>query len=63
MTEGVEVQGLSVRLGRRLALRDVSFALPEGASVAILGPNGGGKSTLLRALHAPPNPAPLRSEI
>lgn len=29
--------------------RDLDFALPEGASLAILGPNGRGKSSLLRA--------------
>jgi manganese/iron transport system ATP-binding protein/manganese/zinc/iron transport system ATP- binding protein len=32
------------------ALRDVSFAVPAGRLVAILGPNGGGKTTLFRAL-------------
>ena len=31
-------------------LRDVSFALPAGSIAAVLGPNGGGKTTLFRAL-------------
>ena len=31
-------------------LRDVSFALSPGTVVAVLGPNGGGKTTLFRAL-------------
>jgi ABC-type Mn2+/Zn2+ transport system ATPase subunit len=40
---------LSVSLGGRAALRNVSFELPQGASVALLGPNGAGKTTLFRA--------------
>lgn len=33
-----------------LALSDVSFSIPAGRMVAVLGPNGGGKTTLFRAL-------------
>lgn len=33
-----------------LALSDVSFTVPPGRMVAVLGPNGGGKTTLFRAL-------------
>jgi ABC-type Mn2+/Zn2+ transport system ATPase subunit len=32
------------------ALRDVSFAAPAGLRIGVLGPNGGGKTTLFRAL-------------
>ena len=32
------------------ALRDVSLSLPRGASAAIIGPNGGGKSTLMKLI-------------
>jgi ABC-2 type transport system ATP-binding protein len=34
--------------GRQIALADVSFALPGGSTVGLLGANGSGKSTLLR---------------
>ncbi len=34
--------------GRQIALADVSFAVPIGATVGLLGANGSGKSTLLR---------------
>jgi ABC-type Mn2+/Zn2+ transport system ATPase subunit len=47
----VEVRGLSGGYASGgEAIRDVSFAVPEGRLVAVLGPNGGGKTTLFRAL-------------
>jgi heme exporter protein A len=36
--------------GERVALRDISFTLPAGATVAVFGANGAGKTTLLRVL-------------
>ncbi|RUS20327.1 LOW QUALITY PROTEIN: P-loop containing nucleoside triphosphate hydrolase protein [Endogone sp. FLAS-F59071] len=32
------------------ALRNISFTIPKGATVALVGPSGGGKSTILRLL-------------
>jgi ABC-2 type transport system ATP-binding protein len=46
----VDVQGLSHRYGERVALRAVSLAAPAGCTYGLLGPNGGGKSTLFRVL-------------
>jgi ABC-type Mn2+/Zn2+ transport system ATPase subunit len=48
---GVRVEGLSAAYGTgAVALRDVTFAATGGQAVAVLGPNGGGKTTLFRAL-------------
>jgi branched-chain amino acid transport system ATP-binding protein len=47
----LEVEGLRVMYGGSvLALEDVSFSVPEGGAVALLGANGAGKSTALRAV-------------
>ena len=46
-TPAVIVNAVSHRYGKTEALRDVSFALPAGATVGFIGPDGVGKSTLL----------------
>ncbi len=46
----IELDGLTRRYGERVALQDVSLALPAGATLVVFGPNGAGKSTLLRVL-------------
>lgn len=46
----LEVTGLSVRFGRNIIVKDLSFSVARGASLAIIGPNGSGKTVLFRAL-------------
>jgi iron complex transport system ATP-binding protein len=46
----LSIEALSVALGRRTVVRDVSARLEAGSLVGIVGPNGAGKSTLLRAM-------------
>lgn len=41
---------LTVRIGKKVLLDDVSFALSEGSLLAVVGPSGCGKSTLVKAL-------------
>src|SRR5690606_13760869 len=42
--------GLARRFGRRWALRGVSFRIELGEAAALVGRNGGGKTTLLRVV-------------
>ncbi|RNI23940.1 ATP-binding cassette domain-containing protein [Flexivirga caeni] len=46
----LRVHGLTKRYGERVALDDVTFALPRGAVLALMGPNGAGKTTLLQLI-------------
>jgi len=46
----IEAHGLTKQFGHFLAVRDVSFSVPQGQIVAFLGPNGAGKTTTMRLL-------------
>jgi sulfate transport system ATP-binding protein len=46
----IVVQGISKSFGDAVALDDVSLEVPSGSLTALLGPSGGGKSTLLRVI-------------
>ena len=58
----VEVEGLSRSYGDRLALDAVSFGVEAGELFALLGPNGGGKTTLFKLLSTllPPSSGTFR---
>ena len=45
---GIETRNVTKRYGDNLVLDDVSVMVPDGSLTALLGPSGGGKSTLLR---------------
>ncbi|ONF95527.1 ABC transporter ATP-binding protein [Sphingomonas jeddahensis] len=49
---GLSAEGLTVALGSRTVLRDVSADFATGRVTVVLGANGAGKSTLLRAVAA-----------
>lgn len=46
----LSVDGLGFKYGRRDILRDISFEAEGGKVISILGPNGVGKTTLLKCL-------------
>jgi iron complex transport system ATP-binding protein len=46
----IEVRNLSFSYGSREILHELSFTIPDGCLVNILGPNGVGKSTLFRCI-------------
>jgi len=46
----IEIAGVNKRFGDFVALDDVNISLPTGQLTALLGPSGGGKSTLLRII-------------
>jgi heme exporter protein A len=59
----VVLEGLGRAYGERVALRDVTLALPTGATVAVFGANGAGKTTLLRILATLLRPHAGRAEV
>lgn len=46
----IRLDGVSVRRGGRRALDEVDLEIPSGRVVGIIGPSGGGKSTLMRTI-------------
>src|SRR5437899_10932738 len=46
----IEIKNVSKIFGEVVAVNDVSFTVEEGELVALLGPSGGGKTTVLRII-------------
>jgi heme exporter protein A len=50
VNDGVTMDGVAKRFGRKWALRGASFTAEPGSAVALMGHNGSGKTTLLRVV-------------
>jgi ABC-2 type transport system ATP-binding protein len=72
------LRGVGTAVGGNFALRDVSFALPTGYVMGLIGANGAGKTTIIRCLlgmlpfdtgeievlgHRSPGPVDLRQDV
>jgi len=51
MSWPIELRNVTKRFGTRTILDDSSLTIPPGEIVALIGPSGGGKSTLIRCLN------------
>lgn len=46
----LEIRNLSVRVGSKTILNDISLSISKGQTLVLFGPNGSGKSTLIKAI-------------
>ena len=46
----IEIKGLTVSFNNFSALDDITLTIEDGSFISVVGPNGGGKSTLLKAI-------------
>lgn len=50
MSATIKIDHVSVSYGNTHALKDISFVVEEGEFLGVIGPNGGGKSSMLKAI-------------
>ncbi len=50
MQNVIEIRGVTIRFGKTEIITDVSVDIPKGRIVALLGPSGTGKTTLVKAV-------------
>ncbi len=50
MQAALAIDGVAAGYGQQVVIRDVSLEVPEGTLAALIGPNGHGKTTLLRTV-------------
>lgn len=53
----IEMQNVCLGYGHKVILKDIAFRLKPGGFVGLIGPNGCGKSTIIRALSRVISPA------
>ena len=53
----IEIRDLWFSYGRRPVLKDVNLSVEEGEFMALIGPNGGGKTSLLKIMLGLLSPA------
>ncbi|EON79214.1 Lipid A export ATP-binding/permease protein MsbA [Lunatimonas lonarensis] len=46
-TKNIQLQGVGFHYGDKAILKDINLTVPKGKTVALVGPSGGGKSTLM----------------
>ena len=61
MTQALEIKNVTVKYNRTCALSAVNLSVAENDFLAVIGPNGGGKSTLLKTILG--IVAPVQGEI
>jgi ABC-2 type transport system ATP-binding protein len=49
MSAVISAKGLTKRYGKRVAVDGIDFEIPAGRIVGLIGPNGSGKTTTLKA--------------